>query len=237
MRRLDRDPVATARALLGQRLVRVVGGRRRAGTIVEVEAYLGAPDRAAHTFGGRRTPRNESMYLPGGHAYVYFTYGMHHCLNVVCGRRDEGVAVLIRALEPTEGLEAMCRDRPHARRETDLCSGPGKLTRALAIDRSLDGLDLRTDPRLGVERVRRGALPDDAVAVTPRVGIGNAGRWTHAPLRFLLRGSPHVTPGTPRGEPAPTPRRAGAGARGRRRRELTPGDLQAQQTTMRRGPS
>ena len=76
----DSDPVTVARKLLGQRLVRVIDGRHLAGTIVEVEAYLGAEDRAAHTYGGRRTPRNESMYLPGGHAYVYFTYGMHHCL-------------------------------------------------------------------------------------------------------------------------------------------------------------
>ena len=218
MRRFDRDPVHVARALLGQRLVRVLDGTRLAGTIVEVEAYLGAPDRAAHTFGGRRTPRNESMYLPGGHAYVYFTYGMHHCLNVVCGRRDEGVAVLIRALEPTEGLDAMFRRRPRARRETDLCSGPGKLTQALGIDRALDGLDLRRDPRLGVERIRRGALDEEAVAVTPRVGVDSAGAWAREPLRFLLRESPHVTPGTPRGGAggAPAARRAAGGARRRR---------------------
>ncbi|MHC4765452.1 MAG: DNA-3-methyladenine glycosylase, partial [Planctomycetota bacterium] len=87
-----------ARKLLGQRLVRVRRGRRLAGTIVEVEAYLGAADRAAHSYGGRRTARNESMYLAGGHAYIYLTYGMHHCFNVVCGSPDEGVAVLVRAL-------------------------------------------------------------------------------------------------------------------------------------------
>lgn len=201
--RFDRDPVTMARALLGQRLVRRIGGVRLAGTIVEVEAYLGAEDRAAHTWGGRRTARNESMYLPGGHAYVYFTYGMHHCLNVVCGRRDEGVAVLVRALAPTEGLEAMFRRRPRARRETDLCSGPGKLTQALAIDRRLDGLDLRRDPRLGVERIRRRALGEDEIAVTPRIGVAYAGAWAHEPLRFLLRGSAHATPGAPRGDEAP----------------------------------
>ena len=139
------------------------------------------------------------MYLPGGHAYVYFTYGMHHCMNVVCGRRDEGVAVLIRALEPTEGLEAMAHRRPRARRATDLCSGPAKLTQALAIDRELDGVDLREDPRLGIERIRRGPLPDAQVLATPRIGVGYAGAWAREPLRFLLRGSPHVTPGAPRG--------------------------------------
>jgi DNA-3-methyladenine glycosylase len=198
IQRFHRGPVDTARALLGQRLVRVLDGVRLAGLIVEVEAYLGAADRAAHTFGGRRTPRNESMYLPGGHAYVYFTYGMHHCLNVVCGRRDEGVAVLIRALDPTEGLTEMFRRRPGARRETDLCSGPGKLTQALAIDRRLDGLDLRCDPRLGVERTRKRPLRAEEVVVTPRIGVGSAGDWAQHPLRFLLRANPHVTPGTPR---------------------------------------
>jgi DNA-3-methyladenine glycosylase len=126
--RMDDDPVTTSRRLLGQRLVRVIEGQRLSGIIVEVEAYLGADDPAAHTFGGRRTARNESMYLPGGHAYVYFTYGAHFCLNVVCGRRDEGVAVLIRALEPSEGIDLMYANRPRARWDTDLCSGPGKLT-------------------------------------------------------------------------------------------------------------
>ena len=98
------DPEKLARRLLGQRLVRTLGdGTRLAGIIVETEAYLGVRDRAAHSFGGRRTPRNESMFARPGTAYVYFTYGMHHCVNVVCGRRDEPVAVLIRALEPVEG--------------------------------------------------------------------------------------------------------------------------------------
>ncbi len=106
------DPVTVARRLLGQRLVRVTDGRRLSGTIVEVEAYLGADDRAAHTFNGRRTPRNQSMYLSGGHAYVYFTYGMHYCLNVVCGAPGDGVAVLVRAIEPTEGLDLMFARRP-----------------------------------------------------------------------------------------------------------------------------
>jgi len=217
MRRFDRDPVHVALALLGQRLVRVLDGVRLAGTIVEVEAYLGARDRAAHTYGGRRTPRNESMYLPGGHAYVYFTYGLHHCVNVVCGRRDEGVAVLIRALEPTEGLEVMLRHRRGVRRDTDLCSGPARLTQALAIDRSLDGVDLRSDPRLGVERIRRRPLSPEEVVRTPRIGVGYAGSWVREPLRFLLRASAHVTRRTPRG-PAPAARVARRASGGRRAR-------------------
>ncbi len=114
------DPQTVARNLLGQRLVRVDDGRRLAGVIVEVEAYLGLRDRAAHTYGGRRTARNESMYLGGGYAYVYFTYGMHHCLNVVCGGRGDGTAILLRAIEPTEGLEVMFARRAAARHTRDL---------------------------------------------------------------------------------------------------------------------
>ncbi len=186
------DPVTVARKLLGQRLVRVVDGRRLAGTIVEVEAYLGPADRAAHTWGGRRTARNESMYLPGGHAYVYFTYGMHHCLNVVCGAQDEGVAVLVRALQPTEGLGIMSRRRGGAA-EPDLCRGPGNLARALALDRSMDGTDLRRSPDLFIERARLRALPDRCIAATPRIGVGYAGPWTRRRLRFLIKGNPCVS--------------------------------------------
>jgi DNA-3-methyladenine glycosylase len=194
---MNADAVTVARRLLGQRLVRVHRGVRLAGTIVEVEAYLGADDRAAHTFGGRRTSRNESMYLPGGHAYVYFTYGMHFCLNVVCGRRDDGIAVLIRALEPTEGLAHMHRLRPRAQTARDLCSGPGKLAQALAIDRDLDGEDLLTSDRLFIEHARRGRLAPASVGISPRIGLNHhpkaAGEWAHRPLRFYLRSSDHLS--------------------------------------------
>ncbi len=181
------DPITVARRLLGQRLVRVINGRRLAGTIVEVEAYLGADDAAAHTYRGRRTARNAAMYLPGGHAYVYFTYGMHHCLNIVCGKADEGVAVLLRAIQPTEGLEQMCRNRPSAKRESDLCSGPAKLTQALAIDRSLNEIDMRASRSLFMERLRSRALPPSRILCTRRVGVGYAQEWADRPLRFLIK--------------------------------------------------
>jgi len=187
------DPITLARRLLGQRLVRVQGGRRLAGRIVEVEAYLGARDRAAHSYGGRRTQRNASMYLEGGHAYVYFVYGMHYCMNVVCGRADEAVAVLIRALEPSEGLDEMVRRRPAARRETDLCRGPACLTAALGVDRALDGTDLRRDRGLWIERLRKRALPAREIVATPRIGVDYAATWSHKPLRFLIRGNPCVS--------------------------------------------
>lgn len=191
--RFDADAITTARRLLGQRLVRFVDGRRLAGIIVEVEAYLGPTDRAAHTWGGRRTARNESMWRGGGHAYVYFTYGMHYCLNVVCGAPGSGAAVLIRALAPCEGIDFMFARRRAARRETDLCSGPARLTQALAIDRSLDGFDLRTGASLWIERSRARALPAARVVAGPRIGVGYAGAWAASPLRFHVRDDPHVS--------------------------------------------
>ncbi len=189
------DPITVARRLLGQRLVRVINRQRLAGTIVEVEAYLGAVDAAAHTYQGRRTKRNEAMYLPGGHAYVYFTYGMHHCLNVVCGKADEGVAVLLRAIEPTEGLARMYMNRPTAKREADLCSGPAKLTQALEIDRTLNGSDLRCDKSLFVERVRHRTLPQGRIVRTARIGVDYAQEWADRPLRFIIKGNSWVSRG------------------------------------------
>jgi DNA-3-methyladenine glycosylase len=164
----DRDTVVVARELLGKVLVREVDGKRLWGRLVEVEAYLGPDDLAAHSSGGRRSPRNEVMYGPPGHAYVYFTYGMHHCLNFVT--QPEGIpqAVLVRALEPGPGVGR--------------CGGPGLLCRALNIDRRLNGVAL-VPPALYV-------VGDDAPSrrwfATRRIGIGDQGDWTERPLRFCL---------------------------------------------------
>ncbi len=188
-----RDAVTVARALLGQRLVSVRQGVRTAGRIVETEAYLGVADRAAHTFGGRNTARNRTMWGDGGHAYVYFVYGIHHCVNVVAGRIGEPVAVLLRALEPEEGLETMFARRRTARSARELCSGPGKLCAALAIDRRFDGEDLVTSERLFLEATRRRALPARLIAVGARVGVTYAGEWAARPLRFWVRDNPYVS--------------------------------------------
>ncbi|MEX0776831.1 MAG: DNA-3-methyladenine glycosylase [Phycisphaeraceae bacterium] len=188
-----RDPVIVARALLGQRLVRVLDGQRLAGIIVEAEAYLGIPDRAAHTHGGRRTPRVASMWRDGGHAYVYFTYGMHHCMNVVAGAEGDPVAVLLRAIEPTEGLEIMRRHRLAAQRDLDLCRGPARLCAALQIDRKLDGLDMTTSNTLYIEQLRQRPLPASQITTTARIGVAYAGEWAKRELRFLVRGNPHAS--------------------------------------------
>ncbi len=138
------------------------------GRIVEVEAYR-QDDPASHSYRGR-TPRNATMFGPPGHLYVYFTYGMHFCANVVTGSSGDGQAVLIRGVVPLEGLEAMRSRRAAARRDSDLANGPGKLCQALAIDRSHDGIDLCAR---GADR----GIADDGVAppplpkVTPRIGI------------------------------------------------------------------
>ena len=180
-----------ARALLGRHLVRVVGGERRSGRIVEVEAYVGHEDRASHTWGGRRTKRNETMFMAGGHIYVYLIYGMHHCLNVVTGPEGHGEAVLLRALEPLEGIESMHADRPKAKVQRDLCRGPGRLCAAMAVDRSLDGLEIGRCNDLWIEP---GMPVDDSHCVTgPRIGLGHTGAWADAPLRYSILESTFVS--------------------------------------------
>jgi DNA-3-methyladenine glycosylase len=175
----DRDTPVVARELLGKVLVREMNGRTVWGRLVEVEAYMGPEDLASHSSGGRRSPRNEVMYGAPGHAYVYFTYGMHFCLNFVT--RPEGVpqAVLVRALEPGPGV--------------DRCGGPGLVCRALKIDRALNGVPLEP-PYLYV--VDDGA-PRRRVWTTPRIGIYNAGRWQERRLRFCLD-SPDLSRPIPR---------------------------------------
>jgi len=187
-----RDTERVARELLGRWLVRRAGGERLALRIVETEAYLGAPDRASHAWGGRRTARNESLYLPGGHAYVYFIYGMHHCLNAVTGEPGAGSAVLIRAGEPVAGAEGMAARRGLGRppRPGDLAGGPGRLCHALGIDRALDGAALWR----GELVIAAGEpAPRTEIAAGPRIGVAYAGEAAEWPLRFALRGNPHVS--------------------------------------------
>jgi DNA-3-methyladenine glycosylase len=189
------DVLTVARELLGTVLVVPTRrGARAAGIIVETEAYRGPQDRASHAWGGRRTRRTETMYGPGGTAYVYFVYGMYHQFNVVTDVEDVPHAVLIRALEPVEGLALMRRRRP-GRPDGRLTSGPGALCRALGIDRTFDRADL-----LG-ERVwlEEGSAPlaRSAVARGPRVGIDYSGAWAARPWRFWIRGNPFVSRARP----------------------------------------
>lgn len=186
------DTVTVARALLGCVLWRRIDGRVLAARIVETEAYLGANDAASHARRGLRSARNESMYLDGGHAYVYFTYGMHWCVNVVTQEADTAEAVLLRAAEPLRGVDEMRERRPKAKRDCDLMNGPGKLCAALAIDRSLDGESLR-GTRLYITE-RDIAVEAAGIAVSPRIGVDGAAGAAHWPLRFFLKGNRYVSP-------------------------------------------
>ncbi len=185
------DTITVARSLLGCVLWRRLDGELLGGRLVEVEAYLGANDPASHARRGLRSPRNESMYLDGGHAYVYFTYGMHWCVNVVTQEADIAEAVLLRAAEPVAGIESMRLRRPKAKRDLDLMNGPAKLCSAMAIDRALDGISLGGDTLFLTKRVV--AIDDDDIAVSPRIGIDNSGDARYWPLRFYLRGNPYVS--------------------------------------------
>jgi DNA-3-methyladenine glycosylase len=181
-------PVPTpraARALLGMTLVRRCNGVRLSGRIVEVEAYS-QNDPASHSYGGKVTARNATMFGPAGRAYVYFTYGNHHCLNVVVGRKGFGAAVLIRALEPLEGIETMRRLR-NGRPDRDLCRGPGRLTQALAVNLSHDGIDLFDSDVLWLETGRRPRRITTGLRIGITRGTGRLWRFCDTESSCLSR--------------------------------------------------
>jgi DNA-3-methyladenine glycosylase len=176
-----RDPRLVAVELLNKVLV----ANGRSGRIVETEAYLGVEDPAAHSFRGPTT-RNATMWGEPGHLYVYFSYGMHWCCNPVCG---DGRAVLLRALAPLDGLDAMRAVRPAAKRDRDLANGPARLTQALGITGTDDGANLVTGNR-GIVIVDDGTPPPEAPTVTARVGITKA---SAEPWRWYVPGDAHVS--------------------------------------------
>ena len=184
------DVLTVSRDLLGKLLV-VPGpnGERVSGMIVEVEAYRGPEDRASHAYGGRRTKRTETMYGTGGVAYVYFVYGMYYQFNVVSNVAGIPHAILVRALEPVEGIEIM-RERRHPHPDHNLTSGPGKLCIAMGIDRQLDAADLLGNQvwledyeTISPRRIDRG----------PRIGIDYAENWIDKPWRFWIRDNSYVS--------------------------------------------
>ena len=186
-----RPTLQVARALLGKILVHRHDAGTTAGRIVEVEAYRGPDDRAAHTAGGRRTPRNEVMWGPAGHLYVYFTYGRHHCCNVVTRAAGEPEAVLIRALEPLAGIASMrVRRALPGGAEVRLCRGPGNVCRAMGIDRAQNGADLTVGPVVILDAPSVSAR---AIACSPRIGVAYAGPDAALPWRFYARDSSAVS--------------------------------------------
>jgi DNA-3-methyladenine glycosylase len=188
----NRNPITVARDLLGKLLIRREGRKLLAGRIVEDEAYLGADDPAAHAYSGR-TARNAALFGPPGHAYVYFIYGNHYCLNVSCMPEGYGEGVLLRAMEPVAGIDAMAEARglelqspaPPAQLRL-ISSGPGRLSEALDITRERDNAKDVTSRRSDLWFADDGYRPEKIVA-TPRIGIRKA---VDEPLRFVVAGSP-----------------------------------------------
>jgi len=181
---LHDSSAGVAPRLLGCELVRMIDGHKLRVKIVETEAY-DQSDMASHSFKGR-TPRNEVMFGPSGHLYVYFTYGMHHCMNIVTGNEGHGAGVLIRAVEPLEGLDEIERRRGYKRLH-ELTNGPGKVTQALGVTRQLGGHNLRKEP---LQLVVRPALSQEHLVQTTRVGISAA---KDMPWRFFIVNNPFVS--------------------------------------------
>jgi DNA-3-methyladenine glycosylase len=182
----SRPAEVVAADLLGMVVVSRIGGQRTEGVIVETEAYLGYDDPASHGYLHRRNARNEALFGPPGSWYVYLSYGMHWCSNLVCQEAGHASAVLLRALQPTVGLGIMRRRRGEVP-DRDLCSGPGKLCQALGIDRELDGKRMARSPVVVRPPTRREEIQ---ISVTPRIGITKAADW---PLRFCVAGSAWVS--------------------------------------------
>lgn len=182
---MNKDVVALARQLLGKVLVTNIGGKYCAGIISETEAYEGETDKASHAYGGRRTKRTETMYMPGGHAYVYLCYGMHHLFNVVTHKEGVPHAILLRGILPLDGIETMLQRRNKNKIDKSLCSGPGTLSQAMGISVLHDRTSL-TGQLIYIED-RGIKIPDEAVVVGPRIGVDYAADHALFPYRILIR--------------------------------------------------
>ena len=188
------DPVALARDLLGKVLVTEFDGERTAGRIVETEAYMGGQDRASHAYRGR-TPRTEVMFGAGGRAYVYLCYGIHQMFNIVTNTEGIAHAILVRALEPLEGIATMLRRTGKKTLDASLTRGPGNVGKALGFHTTQCGLPL-TGPELWIadDGFR---FPEERVAASPRIGVDYAGEDAALPFRFYIAGHPNIS-GRPR---------------------------------------
>lgn len=177
--------------LLGKQLFTLVGGKLTGGTIVETEAYNGITDKASHAYGGRFTPRTSTMYQEGGVSYVYLCYGIHHLFNVVTAQKDTPHAVLIRGIEPVEGIETMLERRKMNSLAPRITAGPGALAQALGIDKNLNAKDLLGD-EIWIEDKGISFKPDQVVA-SPRVGVDYAEDHALLPWRFYVKGNRYVS--------------------------------------------
>ena len=187
----DTDVVHLAKSLIGKYLYTCIDGITTGGYIVETEAYNGIVDRASHAFGNRNTPRTSTMFLQGGVAYVYLCYGIHEMFNVVTSVEGEPHAILIRALNPTDGIETMMQRRKMEAFKPTLTRGPGSVARAMGISRAINAISLQSDV-LWIED--KGLLiPDEDIIAAPRIGVDYAGEDALLPYRFYVRGNIYVS--------------------------------------------
>lgn len=185
------DVVAVARELLGKYLFTCIDGVVTGGYIVETEAYDGVNDKAAHSYGGKLTPRTKTMFAAGGIAYVYLCYGIHEMFNIVVSNEGDPRAILIRAIHPTIGVEEMLQRRKMNMLKPNITSGPGSVAQALGINRTLNGISLQSNV-LWLEDMEL-SFTDDEVAAVPRVGVAYAMEDALLPYRFYVRGNVHVS--------------------------------------------
>ncbi|GAB2981064.1 DNA-3-methyladenine glycosylase [Mucilaginibacter puniceus] len=185
------DVVAISRSLIGKYLFTCIDGVITGGYIVETEAYNGIVDRASHAFGDRQTPRTKTMFEQGGIAYVYLCYGIHEMFNVVTSVEGQPHAVLIRAINPTDGLDIMQFRRYMPMVKSSITSGPGSVAKALGISRTLNAVSLQGD-KIWIED-RGLTFHEDQIAAVPRVGVDYAGEDAFLPYRFYVKGNPYVS--------------------------------------------
>ena len=185
------DAVALSRDLIGKYLFTCIDGELTGGYIVETEAYTGVNDKAAHSYGGRVTPRTQTMYLKGGVSYVYLCYGIHEMFNIVVAEEGQPHAILIRAVQPTEGLDIMMRRRNLDKPKPNITKGPGSVAKALGISRKINAMSLQSDV-IWVED-RGLVFPDEEVAAGPRIGVDYAGEDALLPYRFYVKGNIYVS--------------------------------------------
>ncbi|MDB5007496.1 MAG: 3-methyladenine glycosylase [Mucilaginibacter sp.] len=183
--------VALSRDLIGKYLFTCIDGINTGGYIVETEAYNGIIDKASHAFGNRQTPRTKTMFMQGGIAYVYLCYGIHEMFNIVTSGEGQPHAILIRAVQPTEGIEAMLYRRNMVTVKPNITSGPGSVAKALGISRNINAFSLQSDT-IWVED--KGLIfSDEQIAAVPRVGVSYAGEDALLPYRFYVKGNPYVS--------------------------------------------
>ena len=185
------DVVSISRNLLGKYLFTCIDGEITGGYIVETEAYNGAVDRASHAYGNRRTKRTEVMFAEGGIAYIYLCYGIHEMLNIVTSTEGHAQAILIRAIEPTEGIETILLRRGMDKVKPNITAGPGSVAKALGIDRKLNGVSLQGDAMWIEDRGLQ--FTDDQIAAVPRIGVAYAGQDALLPYRFYVKGNSFVS--------------------------------------------